>query len=180
MWGDGRGAAMKPRLRILLMVASAMSLLFTIAVAALWVRSYWVADAWGWSAENRAYQCGMALGRLRLDTTVLGAEGGSWNRSFVHTSYRADIDPPSQRLNATLRNFGFGAEHTVVARNHESWLVMVPFWFVCMMLGGGGVLFRRLARLVLRRERRRAGLCVECGYDVHATPDRCPECGAAG
>ena len=164
--------------RILLGAAWVMSLVLTLAAVGLWVRSYRVADAWGWSAEKRADQCGIALGRLRLDRTALAEEGGSWNANFTHISYRPEIDPPNRRLPATPRNLGFAAEHTVMAGNYESWLIMVPFWFICLALASGGVLFRRLARRALRRERRRKGLCAQCGYDLHATPHYCPECGA--
>jgi len=42
----------------------------------------------------------------------------------------------------------------------------------------GWLLSRLLAQAQARR-RRRAGGCHACGYDLRATPDRCPECGRA-
>ena len=54
-------------------------------------------------------------------------------------------------------------------------LVVVPYWLVlavaALPLPVVGVKF------VARRRRRRAGLCASCGYDLRASPGRCPECG---
>jgi hypothetical protein len=51
----------------------------------------------------------------------------------------------------------------------------IPYWTLVVVSSVLPVVwFRRNMR---RRSRRRGGLCPSCGYDLRATPDRCPECG---
>jgi hypothetical protein len=56
--------------------------------------------------------------------------------------------------------------------------VVMPPWSLVVLtmvaLGFTRRLFRRTADA-----RALAGLCPACGYDLRATPERCPECGTA-
>jgi hypothetical protein len=59
--------------------------------------------------------------------------------------------------------------------NATGFVVELPYWVLlapCLVPVG--------IRLLRRRRRERAeNACPRCGYDLRATPDRCPECGTA-
>jgi hypothetical protein len=70
---------------------------------------------------------------------------------------------------------GYSVEtETALTITHK---IFFPYWFLFLLL-----LIRPICafrRWRLRNERLTRGLCLGCGYDLCATPDRCPECGAA-
>lgn len=51
----------------------------------------------------------------------------------------------------------------------------VPYWFPVVLAAVPPALAAR--RLQRRWHRRPHGLCGKCGYDLRASPERCPECG---
>jgi hypothetical protein len=71
-----------------------------------------------------------------------------------------------------------------VAATHAEWLtnftqteVVIPHWFI---VAGFALTPAVWLRSHIRRQRQRqAGHCTVCGYDLRATPERCPECGTA-
>jgi hypothetical protein len=60
-----------------------------------------------------------------------------------------------------------------------SWGLVMDYWALAVLtaLPAGLVRLNRLRRRIARRYRRQEGCCAKCGYDLRATPGRCPECG---
>ena len=74
--------------------------------------------------------------------------------------------------------FGFSWYREVQLRPKDplKWSVVFPNWLAV----GAFALSPALVIVKSIRRRRKVGMCPECGYDMRATPDRCPECGAVG
>ena len=153
-------------------VAAALSLLLCIATVVLWVRSYWAADSVWWNGFNRVHAIVLSRGKLGLffqqinasaPFSVTANRGHRWNQvpSDMHANGREGLGFGY----ATLRD-AYGSRQTA----------LVPCWFFAICAGTlAAVLLwgRRRMRVWLRRQNR----CERCGYDLRATPDRCPECG---
>jgi hypothetical protein len=101
---------------------------------------------------------------VNLDDLFTNAVFRGWHRwGFAHISF----DNPFAGLGSSE---GQPCSYAV-----ESWIV--PWWPLILgfSLLPAARVFRTLRTRV--RRRRRPGRCQQCGYDLRATPDRCPECG---
>jgi hypothetical protein len=87
----------------------------------------------------------------------LGVEVGRWTYGGPLTS----ATPTTQRITGTATSSDLRLIVPI-------WIVMLPFALTFAIAAW------RVARW---HRRRRVGLCPSCGYDLRATPDRCPECG---
>ena len=139
--------------RRLFTILSAGSLLVCIGVIVLWILSY-----------GRNHE----LVRLSQDPRYYVVRTANGWISFFHVS-------PSlmQALPTTLPT-----EAMRIARTQNAVRILtVPHWAVMglLLIGPGTQLWMHHRR---RREvfRRTHGRCVQCGYDLRASIERCPEC----
>ena len=97
---------------------------------------------------------------------------------------KVDVRPRETRsraLGLAMMAFLAVGMATVFTLGVATALLRPPDWFAWLFLpiplAAAVFTFYGASRLRLERERRKLGLCIECGYDLRATPKQCPECG---
>jgi hypothetical protein len=152
--------------------SAAASQVFITAEKRLWVGAEWahVAAFNGqlvWGYYDRATKSG---GRPRFELTHLRYNAmPAWG--FV--KYDADIGTTGW---GPLRWESFSRSAAKQGDDFRFMRVGVSHWLLAPIVLVLPVMWVR--RFRRSRRLRRAGLCASCGYDLRATPERCPECGA--
>ena len=174
-----------------------VSLLLTILTAVLIVRSYFASDLFKFSAVESA-----SFGAYHTQEFLEAGDGGIGFCRYVElvpssidpSELRRHLDPPYRQWTGpaaypqwqfspdrALPHFGFQFSQaredsdTLGPPVHDHWLVIIfPLWLPLAIFVAGAA---PGTRAWIKRRRQAAGCCLSCGYDLRATPHRCPECG---
>lgn len=173
--------------RWLLRIVSAFSALLCVAGGVMWSRSYRHVEGVSYRSKSPVpYICVMSCcGTFSLETTrEVDPNGKLLARSgYGFWTYSCAWDGPwpledwYDNGDFVFRRWGF-----VLASRPETdalssmTTVAVPCWLAMIITAVPPfVMLRRFHR---RRRWQRLGLCLICGYDLRASKDICPECGA--
>jgi hypothetical protein len=167
-------------LRRLFSLGSAVSLLLCIVTVVLWVRTSRHYEMWCAGSADSAF------------ATAVSGRGEIWVgiNTFHHSRRegRAAVRRwQLQRMQATeeARNMeanGYKPPPIWISSNFKARVavrpdfginLIVPHWFLIPLLLAGSLICWRASRYRQVPHR----FCRRCGYDLRATPDRCPECG---
>jgi hypothetical protein len=168
-----------------------LSLLLCVVTIGLWMRSYWRQDAMPFLAKPSS-TCFLADWRGHVELTrqyvVAPAMPSGWGASTSTYGYvgvfrqgggsgGVSWDPhliaPGEFYFGHTVDLGYGSISTTqIFHRFDVWAV--PFWLIVLVFATPPI-FVALRKLKASRRSIR-GLCSLCGYDLRATPERCPEC----
>jgi hypothetical protein len=158
---------------------AAVSLLLCVAVCVLWVRSYFTSDLMHLDGGSRWIYISTCQGSLMCGTWLKSDHNPTIQPRYrtVPPNDLAWIGPQHRRRAARkFGGIGFWYFDQVSGTTPSLREVIVPLWFIAIC---GAIIPLVHAHHALRsHQRQRVGLCLTCGYDLRASPERCPECGA--
>jgi hypothetical protein len=184
--------------RRLFAIASALSFILFLAVCLLWIRSHAAIDI---VCVGRQDAGGIRIEHFDWDRYPYGSgwppPKPAWARLTVLSfSGKLRVAESSQLAEPTRRarisswssddnivpSFSYWHSVSPDIRGGGAWLVRhvtARHWAVAVIFAALPAvhLATLLTRRILTRKRRGHDLCPSCGYDLHATPGRCPECG---
>jgi hypothetical protein len=195
---------MRRRLATILVV---LSLLATLAAAALWLRGLRTNDQLGVRSKG-GRACDLYCGSRAITFSTFTP----WPRDDEPMTWHSQLSPGIRVPAYTLgfnpgqltqrRILGVQIHHGPAElvffddwerSSPTAWkfkppftpvqtlLVSVPHWLLLAVAAFPALLILppRIHRRLRTRRRLRLGLCPTCGYDLRASPGRCPECGGA-
>jgi hypothetical protein len=161
-------AGMKRAGRIVLNGLTGLSLILAVLVAVMWVRSQWRSDA-VWTSTR----AGLTRPRAIFLSNGLAISAVHWvtPAPISMASYRSGL-PLHGSWDHSCLGVGWEKKSSPIA----SWtMIAIPYAYLLALFSLLPAI--RLFHWVRRRGLNRPGHCATCGYDLRATPDRCPECG---
>jgi len=144
--------------RRLFNIVAAVSLLLCVATVGMWIDSYFNEVALRWSFNLGTAVVGYSRGQIAAVFTTLKAPG-----SGLYVDRPESLDS-NTNLGLRFQLLGF------------AWMwnpfhgALIPCWLIVLLTAIAPFLW-------LRKPPTPPGMCAFCGYDLRATPDRCPECG---
>jgi hypothetical protein len=148
--------------RRLFNVLAAVSLGLLVATTIVTARSLFASDALDVNCGQRHFRIITGKGGVSLRTRT-GPGLSGWNHVDFAARYPAYF-PLGESFGGRC-----GIQFGMLSSGYS---LTAPIWPVPAIM-------TPLVLVVVFRSRRRAGTCASCGYDLRATPERCPECGTA-
>jgi heme A synthase len=156
---------------------------FVIAVA-LYVRSFQIGDSLVWDHTFGSGRIAISLCSQRRHISVVLKLYDRPEDGFVFAtadqSLQYDHWPDKHPWitpgnSVSVAGCGFHQTFTLnYFRYRETFLWFHPLWMALASIVVLAATWRKVSHTV------RPGQCRRCGYDLRATPERCPECGTAG
>jgi hypothetical protein len=172
---------------------TALSLLLCLTTVVLWVRSYVAHDALLFG-RDRAYWIMPQRGVLHFGSHERFIAPSGWTPRDIGTVGRLSSfsthwyarfvqNDTKMGTHWTWGRFGIAREVSAnftypllgldsVSRTHR---LQIPLWSFALSLMVPPMI--KAKRHITARRRAALSRCMRCGYDLRATPARCPECG---